>query len=264
MSDQHIITLNNGGDQSTPGTDTTPLSENWNCQFCKDTSKPDSLKEEQSPFWWRISGDVSKTQKLLAKKLESRNVHIIIVALTLLDLSLILTDLCLFSFYPLEEEAPEAVRTASDIFAWISVGILSVFTLEQLAKLVVFGPSYFIFSFWHALDAFIIIASLVLEIVLRGAAREVTALLIIFRLWRLVRIMHSIAEEVSIEHGESIEKHHELEKEMQKRINELERGLQLPPSPPMTLNGTKPQNNQVNTADAKSKTIFSPISNDMV
>lgn len=227
----------NNGEQKRPGAVSVTPIEDWDCQFCKDTSKTKAPEDERPPIWWRIGGDHSQTQKRLAEALESRQVHIIVVILVLLDLVLILTDLCLFSFFPVEEEAPEAVHTAENIFAWTSVGILSLFTLEQLVKLVVFGPQYF-FRFWHAVDAFIIIASLVLEIVLRGAAREVTSLLIIFRLWRLVRIMHSIAEEVTIEHGESIEKHHELEKKMQMRIHELEQQLQLPPSPPMRLNGS--------------------------
>jgi hypothetical protein len=239
MADQNNLT---NGEEHSIGADSNTKIEDWDCQFCTKATKGDALEEERPPIWWRIGGNHSETQKSLAKKLESRPVHILIVALVLLDLTLILTDLSMSSFYPNEEEAPEAVRSASNVFAWISVGILSVFTLEQLSKFVVFGPAYF-FKFWHALDAFIIIASLVLEVVLRGAAREVTSLLVIFRLWRLVRIMHSIAEEVSAEHGESIEQHHKLEKKMQQRINELEKQLQLPPSSPITLNDKNSKQN---------------------
>ena len=48
--------------------------------------------------------------------------------------------------------------------------------------------------------------------------------------------MHSIAEEVTIKHHARTGKHHELEEQMQRRINELERQLNLPPWPPVTLN----------------------------
>jgi hypothetical protein len=50
--------------------------------------------------------------------------------------------------------------------------------------------------FSHIFDATIVIASLVLELVLRSSQYEdVVGLLIVFRLWRIVRVLHA-AEEV--------------------------------------------------------------------
>jgi hypothetical protein len=244
MSDQNNLKLNGSNQEE------RSIGTEWHCQFCK-VSKAKAHEDHEPPIWWRIgSKDYSETQKWLAKKIECRSVHLMIIILIFLDLCLILTDLSLSSFYPIEEEAPDAVHTVQNVFAWTSVGILSIFTLEQIAKLIVFGPQYF-FKFWHALDAFIIIASLVLEIVLRQNqdAREVASLLIIFRLWRLVRIMHGIVEEVTVENEERMKNHHRLEKKMQMRINELELQLNLPPSPPMTLNGKKSKNNLTSNSD---------------
>jgi hypothetical protein len=104
------------------------------------------------------------------------------------------------------------VHTAEAALSWTSISILGVFTLEQAAKLAVFGPPYFVRSAWHSLDAAIIVASLVLEAVLRGVARETVSLLIVFRLWRLVRVMHGVAESVAEEHVVRMERHHDKER----------------------------------------------------
>jgi hypothetical protein len=232
-----------------------PASKNgskaWDCQFCKDISRNKAPKKQQRPpIWWRMCIGQSETQKMLSKKLQSGPFHIIVVTMTLSSLTFMITGLALSSFYPTKEQTPAAAQTAQAVLSWISVGILSLFALEQLLKLVVFGLIYFI-NFLHALDIFIIVSSLTLEVVLRQkpAAREVSSLIIIFRLWRLVRIVHNITEQVSIKHRESLKKHHKLEKKMHERINELERQLQLPPSPPMTLNGKKNNTKTNNNTD---------------
>jgi len=123
-----------------------------------------------------------------------------------------MTELVLASFYP--EHRPDAVEEAEKFFSFTSIAILSLFTLEQMVRLIVFGFRYFA-HLWHALDAFIIVASLVLEAVLRGAAQETVSLLVIFRLWRLVRILHGTAETMMLDHESKLEKHHEVEKELE-------------------------------------------------
>jgi hypothetical protein len=64
-------------------------------------------------------------------------------------------------------------------------------------------------------SAVVIVASLILEIMLRGVAREAVALLIAVRLWRVVRIMHAIADTIHLEHDL---KHDQADQ----RIQELE------------------------------------------
>ena len=125
-----------------------------------------------------------------------------------------LTELVLAGFYACAEERPHAVETAEEAMAWTTVAILGLFTLEQLAKLGVFGYGYF-FSFWHALDAIIVVVSLILEILLRGVAQEAVSLLVVFRFWRLIRVMHGVAETMALEHSENLDKHHALQHELQ-------------------------------------------------
>jgi voltage-gated hydrogen channel 1 len=118
------------------------------------------------------------------------------------------------------------VETAEQVFFWTSVTILSIFTLEQAVKLLVFGHRYFFWRLWHLLDAIIIITSLVLEIVLRsGALRDVVSLLVIFRLWRIIRVVHAVAESVAINAEDREHKHHEIIKRRGKEVVELKRKL---------------------------------------
>lgn len=196
--------------------------DDYDCELCKGRAPRHRPESGAPPPWWRPRHH--STQRRLAKVLESRRMHITIVALTILDLCIVITELSLFSFYPVEEERPPAVQDAEDVLAWISVSILSIFTLEQFAKLIVFGIRYFM-RFWHAFDAIIIVTSLILESLLRGPARDTVALLVVFRLWRIVRVMHGITEVETVEHEEELKRHHRAEAAMAARVAQLEAQL---------------------------------------
>jgi hypothetical protein len=73
----------------------------------------------------------------------------------------------------------------------------------------------------------IVVSSLTLELALHGVAQEVAALLVFFRLWRIVRIMHGLADVLEIHHEEHLAEHHrELE-----RLNEVRPAAALPAPP---------------------------------
>lgn len=82
-----------------------------------------------------------------------------------------------------------------DILAHVSLGITTLFLAEIPVTLWAMGPSYFnpFGHFPHAglhlFDALVIIGTFVLEVVLRGRERELAGLLIILRLWRLVKLV---------------------------------------------------------------------------
>ena len=44
---------------------------------------------------------------------------------------------------------------------------------------------------------------------MRGTLREAASLLVILRLWRLVRVAHAVAESVTLEHHLELDRHHE-------------------------------------------------------
>lgn len=206
----------------------------WICQVCPpplthDKKPPSSAViffslpipplKRQPPIWWMIKQEYKETHTHIAVFLESTTSHIAIIVLTLIDLSLIIIELVLSSFFPNSETSPHSVHDAENVLSWISIAIASIFTVEQLLKLFVFGPHYFA-NFWHLFDAFVIITSLVLECVLKGAARETASLLIIFRLWRLVRVVHSIAESLHFESEARLEVHHLHEEKLEKELAE--------------------------------------------
>lgn len=203
------------------GSDEAASVDDWDCELCKGRTHRQRPESTVPPAWW---GRHASTQRRLAAALESRRMHVVIIALTILDLCIVVTELSLFSFYPVEEERPEAVTSAEDVLAWTTVAILSIFALEQLAKLAVFGFRYFM-QFWHAFDAAIIVTSLVLEVLLRGPARDTVALLVVFRLWRLVRVMYGVVEVETAEHEAALGKHHKSEAALVARVAALEAEL---------------------------------------
>ncbi|KAI7840282.1 hypothetical protein COHA_006064 [Chlorella ohadii] len=180
------------------------------------------------PSWW--GPNLAKLQSRCAEVLESSATHYTIIALTLLDLGIVVTELILSSIFPAAEAVPHAVHTTEEVLSWCSIAILCVFTAELVAKLAVFGHRYFTSSWWHMADAVVVITSLTLELTLRGIAQEVASLLIFFRLWRILRVMHGVAEAMELNHEHELEQHHLLVHGLQKdlasqakRIRQLER-----------------------------------------
>ena len=118
--------------------------EEKHCEFCK---QYDATTTRPPPPWFRGSKAI-RAQRKLSTLLESKRAHVAIILLTLLDLAIVITELSLFAFFPEEESVPESVKRAEDALSWTSITILSIFTLEQILKLVVFGIQYF-FRLWH-------------------------------------------------------------------------------------------------------------------
>lgn len=156
------------------------------------------------PTWWgkRFHG----LQRRMAEVLESREAHYMVIGLVLLDLAIVLAELVLSSFYPAPELAPHIVHVAEEALSYTSITILAVFNAELLAKLLVFGFKYFTHSSWHMFDAVVVVTSFTLELSLRGVAQEVASLLIFFRLWRIMRIMHGVAEAMELNHSQEVQR----------------------------------------------------------
>lgn len=201
------------------------------CKACHGKERSFRRKAPGPPSWW--GKQYAHVQTALAEGLESKPAHLAVIVLVVLDLLIVITELILSGFYPTEDSwthagarlpcagctppstptgspAPlllPAAHTAETALSWTSISILCVFVAEQFVRLAVFGPRYFC-SWWHALDAAIVVTSLVLELVLKGIERETLSLLVVFRLWRLVRIMHAVSEGLELRHEEALEAHH--------------------------------------------------------
>ncbi|GAB4815746.1 hypothetical protein N2152v2_002792 [Parachlorella kessleri] len=171
------------------------------------------------PQWWPWRGGRCREEHhLLSKLLEAKATHIVIIGLVLLDLAIVCTELILSSTYCDREATPHAVHVAEDWLRWASVAILCIFVAELLLRLLVYGLSYYSTSFFHLLDLAVVVTSLVLELALHGVAQEAVALLVFFRLWRILRIMHSVSEVLEMDHEEREETHHKLLAQAQQKL----------------------------------------------
>jgi voltage-gated hydrogen channel 1 len=102
------------------------------------------------------------------------------------------------------DEALEALGIVSLVFSCL-------FMVELLASIWAFGSDYFKSKF-HLFDAIVITASFIIDILLRGPLEEVASLIIVLRLWRVVKII----EELSVGAQEQME-------DLQEKVQMLER-----------------------------------------
>mmetsp|Transcript_9443 Transcript_9443/g.14179 ORF Transcript_9443/g.14179 Transcript_9443/m.14179 type:complete len:325 (-) Transcript_9443:149-1123(-) len=112
------------------------------------------------------------------------------------------TEICA---YPLEETDYKAgydyskfpgIHVAHTALYSTTLVILSSFLLELLALVYLLGPKQFFKQVTYVVDLVIVAMSLSLEILLKHASKEVLSvipgILIIFRVWRFVRIGHGL------------------------------------------------------------------------
>jgi len=90
----------------------------------------------------------------------------------------------------------EGVHKAHNILFGATIAILATFLIEILTLVVTLGVKLFFSRFLYVLDFFVISSSLALEIAFAtmddNAAADVAGLLVVFRLWRFVRIGHGL------------------------------------------------------------------------
>ncbi|KAF9209952.1 hypothetical protein BGZ49_009228 [Haplosporangium sp. Z 27] len=164
--------------------------------------------------------DLDKARRRVGEAIESKRSHVVILTLTALDILLVILQIGA-TLLGLEEH--KGAEEVLEILAHISLAIVTFFVVEVILKVFAFGPGYFWTSTPHGLlhlaDALIIIVSFLLEITLKGAEQELGSLLIIFRLWRLIKLTGTVAIETTEHNQEHI---HRLET----RIKDLETQLQ--------------------------------------
>ncbi|THU91886.1 hypothetical protein K435DRAFT_673149 [Dendrothele bispora CBS 962.96] len=184
--------------------------------------------DEQEPLLGapdRNAEQSSSTRETLASFLESPTFHKFVIALIAIDAICVLADLsysllhpdCGCAPYPASNFAslssPSAHRSPSytyvyasdpekalEILSHISLAITTLFLIEIPLHLIAFGFNYYNplpggppHAGFHLFDLIVIVVTFVLEIVLRGGERELAGLLIVFRLWRLVKLVGGIA-----------------------------------------------------------------------
>ncbi|GJJ72293.1 voltage-gated hydrogen channel 1 [Entomortierella parvispora] len=162
-----------------------------------------------------------KSRHEIGELLESKKSHVLILILTVLDLLLVIFQIGA-SLLGLDDS--EEAEWILEVFAHASLAIVSVFVVEIFFKVYAFGFSYFWSSnphgYLHLADAAIIVISFLLEVFLKGAEQELGSLLIIFRLWRLIKLTGTVAIETAEHQQEQLERLEDQIKELQQQLDE--------------------------------------------
>ncbi|CAG8511607.1 12926_t:CDS:2 [Acaulospora morrowiae] len=148
-------------------------------------------------------------------RMQSRNWHWFILCLVASDFFCVMTSITITFLWPEKEQEEHYVIETLSIIAFV---INTVFVIEVILNLFVFGVRYFLTgSHWfiHLFDASVVIMTFLLELSLKGKEREVAGLLIVFRFWRLIKVLSSVAVGLGEYDEEKVE-------ELEKKIEELE------------------------------------------
>ncbi|KAG2162464.1 hypothetical protein VTO58DRAFT_106044 [Aureobasidium pullulans] len=154
----------------------------------EDSRRP--LLRESSPE--RTDSTFSTARRCTRRYLNSKFGHYAILLLVPLDCS------CIFGEFVIQILTCEGrVSESKGDAAQEAIGIVGLvfsclFTLELMASIWAFGFQYFRSKF-HCFDATVIVASFVIDVLLRGILEEVASLVIILRLWRVIKIMEELS-----------------------------------------------------------------------
>lgn len=100
-----------------------------------------------------------------------------------------------------DEHKWEAVHTTEKVLFGVTAAILSVFFVELNMTMLALKPTIFFRQVFYTVDYIIVTVSLVMEITFHSLDDDViqslVGLLVLFRIWRFVRIGHGLVEFVS-------------------------------------------------------------------
>jgi len=189
-----------------------------------------------------VGGSPPKTAEWrvkLGERLESPRAHLFILGLIALDIMCVLTEIVMSLFEDCGSEEVVVGSVIIEIAEGISLFITVLFFIEIILTFVAFGPGYYTPGsdhphwFLHCLDLIVIATTLVFEIVLRGKEREVMGLLIIFRFWRIIKVMEAVALSVSYEaddqRNDAVENFAKVKADLErerKKVSELSKQLE--------------------------------------
>ncbi|KAK3682141.1 hypothetical protein B0T22DRAFT_470417 [Podospora appendiculata] len=145
--------------------------------------------------------------------LSSRAKHYVILAFVTVDVAAILADIFIgLITCDLGLEKETWVEEAKEALYFVGLTFSCLFLVELAVTVWAFGLGRFFQEWFHCFDAFVIIASFIIDIVARGVLEEIGSLVIMLRLWRLVKIV----EELSVGAAERME-------EIEGKVVDLER-----------------------------------------
>ncbi|KAL1408081.1 hypothetical protein Q8F55_004879 [Vanrija albida] len=159
------------------------------------------MPDEREPLLRPDDDDRSPTQKKVGRLLESQATHRFLLLLIAIDAAFVLIDLGYAILHPPCDGLPSPPPVL-DYLSDASLAIDLLFLLELPLEMYAFGPRFFGLSLQkrpaphfilHVFDALVILGTVVLEIALSGRERELAGLLVVLRLWRIVKLAGGMA-----------------------------------------------------------------------
>jgi len=227
-----------GDDQLLNVSEAVPRRSGWHLPIIVDNDVTKALKSDRGT--WRDR---------LCHFLHQRKVHLALTALLVLDVVLVVVGAVLENQALLaeirdceafveEELAPESERTlaaldeertephfgnprlerAEEAMAYASVGILSIFLVENLLLLLALGFHYFR-NFFYVFDIIVVTVSLLLEVLFIKTPES--GLLVLGRTWRFFRVAHGLWESAETEHKKA------FHQDMKDLSSELRSGMEI-------------------------------------
>lgn len=147
----------------------------------------------------QASRSSTKLRQRLGVWLESPRVHQIVIALTLLDICIVLAEIVfdLFDNHHCGEESEDGHLGV--VLEMCSFAIVCIFVLEITLKLFSFGISYLMESKFNLFDVLVVLSTFVLLLIFHGRGNEAVGLLIALRFWRVLRLVDAVI--ISIKDG---------------------------------------------------------------
>ncbi|CAG2167965.1 unnamed protein product [Oppiella nova] len=164
--------------------------------------------------------------------LHSYRFHLLIVGLVIIDCIVVVIELMIdLQIYQTEvknnpnhdiNKSHNTAHTIAEVLHYTSIAILCIFTIEIIFKVYVFRTEY-VKHKSEIFDAFIVITSLTLDLVFikHEDILRYIGLVIILRLWRIVRVIHGIAISVKTPLEHSYEKEKRKREKGDKELAEM-------------------------------------------
>ncbi|KAK7555775.1 hypothetical protein IWX49DRAFT_82652 [Phyllosticta citricarpa] len=135
--------------------------------------------------------DVARSRQATQRFLSSKTGHYAVLLLVGLDVSCIFADFVIRLFL-CEKRLPYTWNDGLEALGIVSLVFSCLFMVELAASLWAFGLEH-LKSPFHVFDALVILASFILDILLRGVIEEVASLVIVLRLWRIFKIIEELS-----------------------------------------------------------------------
>ncbi|KAI1025192.1 hypothetical protein LB505_009452 [Fusarium chuoi] len=183
--------------------------------------------------------NVRSTKQKTAQFLSSKAGHYSVLTLVSLDVLSMIADFILNLFKCEQGKKGSDWDLALEILGSVSLVFSCLFVVELIASVWAFGWKLVLFhshsdliadvlryfnSWFHCFDAFIVIAGFITDVALRGIIEEVASLIVVMRLWRVVKIIEELgvgAQEQTEELNVKLEKSESENEDLRSEISRL-------------------------------------------